>query len=41
MPVRENEQKARRFFDSITCQCGKMYKKHVKVEAVLRASERK
>ena len=41
MPVRESEQKARKFLDSITCQCGKMDKKHVKVEIVIRADEGK
>lgn len=41
VPMREEGRQARRVLDSITCQCGKMYKKHVIVEAVLRASERK
>ena len=38
VPVRENEQKARRVLDSITCQREKVSEKHVKVEIVLRAN---
>ena len=41
VPMGEKVRQARKVLDSITCQCGKMYKKHVIVEAILRASERK